>query len=240
MTTYRPDTIKVFRSFTESLIYPIDIKSVVNNVNGTYTLSVCRLLHAQPNFKITIGATEYKITAIDDDLNTITVEGTTPITATSFELYKPYFFYGTLLQMNVELTNQAAVNIPHVPMVFFQIPFVDTDYNDTDPINKSVTGDLFFLTQGDNFKWLNEQAFDEGVRPMRRLQQYYVDQMIELGMSIFNIVPANQEFKVGDLPKVGVQTRKGTEKSWWCDNLSGCSMHMEGLGLWDDGKCHGC
>lgn len=240
MTTYRPDTIKIFRDFTESLTFPIEINSVVLNPDNTQTIFVCRLLHAQPNFSITIGAENYLIIAIDDDLNTITVSGSDPIAAVSFYLYKPYFFYGTPIQTGMELNKESEVNIPHTPMVYLR-PDRDEDPNDIDPIARRCNGDLFFLTKSNNVEWLNEQLYDEGVRPMQRLQQYFVDQMIEVGVSIFNIIPAQKTFKPLDYPRFGVYiTEKGIKQNKWSDQLSGRGFALEGLGLWDDGKCHDC
>lgn len=238
--TYRPDTIKIFRTFTESLTFPINIKSIINNNDGTLTLTVCELIHAQPGFEVTIETASYLITAIDDDLNTITVKGTTPITVTTFDLYKPFFFYGHPIQTGMELAKESEVNIPHVPMVYFR-PDKDVDNNDITPINKEANGELYFLTKSNTLQWLNEQTYNEGVRPMRRLQEYYVDRMIEQGVSIFDIIPAGHEFSVSDYPKFGVYiTEKGTQQNKWTDQLSGCGMPLGGLGIWDDGKCHIC
>lgn len=238
--TFRPDTIKIFRNFTESLTFPIDIRFQVTNGNGSITLHVCQLLHAQPNFKVTIGGNEYTILAIDDDDNTITVEGEDPIIVSSFELYKPYFFYGSPIQTGMELTKETEVNIPHVPMVYFN-PGNDRDGNGIEPQNKLANGDLYFLTKSNTLEWLNEQSYSEGVRPMRRLQQYYVDQMIEKGVSLFDIIPSGKIFKVDDYPKFGVYVReKGIAQNKWSDQLSGCGFPLDDLGIWDDGKCHDC
>ena len=238
--TFRPDTIKIFRAFTESLIFPIDIRFQVINGDGTITLHVCQLLHAQPNFKVTIGGNDYSIEEIDDDANTITVKGNQPITVTSFELYKPYFFYGSPIQTGEELTKESEVNIPHVPMVYFN-PDKDKDQNNASPTSKLVNGDLYFLTKSNTLQWLNEQTYIEGVRPMRRLQQYFVDQMIEKGVSLFDIIPAGKSFSVDDYPKFGVYVReKGVSQNKWSDQLSGCGFPLEDLGIWDDGKCHDC
>lgn len=240
--TYRPDTIKILRDFTESLIFPINIKTVVDHGDGTFTLYVCKLLHAQPGFSITIEDNNYLITNIDDDenTNTITVSGTAPITIRYFELYKPYFFYGTPIQTGMELNKESEVNIPHTPMVYFN-PGNDGDMNDLDPQNKLINGGLFWLTNSNNLEWLNEDSYKYGVRPMRRLGQYYIDQMIEIGFSIFNILPANKMFRIDDYPKFGVYiTEKGHVQNKWTDQLGGCGTKIGDLGIWDDGLCHDC
>lgn len=238
--SYRKSTIKIFRDLVESMTFPIDIRTIVTDSDGNYVLYVCDIYHAQPNFTVEINAETYTIVAIDSEENTITLSGAVPIIVTSFELYKPFFFYGTPTQTNMELSKESQVNIKHVPMVYMIVPFDDVDQNDISPITKTISGDLFFLTQSNNLTWLNEQAFDEGVMPMRRLAENLVQKMIET-ISVFDILPDKKSFKMKDYPKFGVQIQgKGVNLSYWNDNLSGCSMRIESLGIWDDGKCDVC
>lgn len=237
--SYRKSTIDIFRDLVESMTFPVSIRTIVTNSDGTFSLYVCNIYHAQPNFTVEINSESYTIISIDSENKIITVGGLVPITVYLFELYHPYFFFGTPISTGVELNKESQVNIPHVPMVYFALPFDDVNNNDLTPINKTITGDLYFLTQGNNFQWLNEQAYNEGVMPMRRLQENLEQKMIE-AISIFDILPENESFKIRDFPKFGVYLSKGVEKSQWSDQLSGCSMRIDSLGIWDNGKCDDC
>lgn len=237
--SYRKSTIDIMRELVESMTFPVQILAVEPIDSNIQKLHVCDIFHAQPDFSVVIDSIVYRISEVDDVEKTITIIGTATVVVDSFELYKPYFFYGTPIQTGMELNKESEQNIPHVPMVYFALPFDDTDQNDLSPITRKITGDLYFLTQGDNLQWLNEQAFQQGVKPMRRLQQSLEARMKEI-VGVFDIFPAGQSFEVRDFPKFGVFITNGQKKSMWSDNLSGCKMRINNLGIWVNEVCEVC
>lgn len=238
--SYRKSTIDLLRDIANAMTFTVEIKSVTQNTDGTQTLSVCDIFHAQSDFTVTIDSYSYSITAIDANAKTITVKGTPTITATSFDLYKPYFFFGTPIQTGMELNKESEVNIEHTPMIYLAIPYQDKDSYDNSPITRQTTFDLYFLTKGSDGEWLNERLFDEGVFPMRRLMENFVQAIID-EVKTFDIIPASQISAPKDFPNFGVYLQgKGIPKRMWTDKLSGTMLHFDGIGVWDDGLCKDC
>src|ERR1700751_1559070 len=113
---YKQSSIDIIDNIISSLEFPVEIKTYVNNGVGNHTLTVCDMYHAQPGFVVTIGGKKYTITDIIPATklfceaptnDVIKIKGdASNITATTFDLYKPFFFYGTPIAEGMELAQE--------------------------------------------------------------------------------------------------------------------------------------
>lgn len=246
---YDDISIKIIQDVVNSLTFPVKILSVANNGGGKHTITMCDMYHAQPGFEVTIGGKKYMITQTTPSVSSecgsriydvMKVKGdAATITATDFEMYKPFFFYGTPIAQGVELGQEnKATN--KTPMYWLRLDQLSTTYysDDLDARECDMDFTLYPLTQANHELWLTEQATNEAVIPMHRLAQIFVAK----------IKSKPERFATDDMtwdipevfPKFGVITiNRGVEKSWWHDKLGGVGLRMN-LTAYKQFSCDEC
>lgn len=220
---------EILEQLLAAATYPVRYKMAVDNSDGTFTLSgICDIHHIQPGFTITIDGVDF---IVDDytqlangDWNIILQAGTAslPIFPRFFFLYKPFFFHGTPIQQEVELTK-----IPldgKTPMVYLMEPFVTVhDYSVMTSIDRRCTFTLCFLTQADIPKWLTEDFYHNAIKPMYNLAQDFWEIIINSNL-FYN---ARQKSDITFHSKFGINIKQlGTPKLYFSENLSGVSMDI--------------
>lgn len=216
------------------MTFPVIITSVEMNDDGTQTLTVCDLYHAQEGFPVNIGGNEYIIREITYP-NIMRVSGTPEIEPQTFELYHPIFKHGTPIATGMEIGKIPEAN-DKTPMVWFMEQFDDDIfYKEESPFERRSRFKLFFLTQGDHAKWLTEEAYEKAIIPMRRLQEKFEQEMIA-NDSLFNMDDC--QVTVRNYAKFGVFiVEKGMPTGLFKDKLSGCEMDIKSLDIYRLGIC---
>lgn len=227
---YRQSSIDIIKAVVQAMTFPVTITEVVVNGN-IHTIKTCDIYHAQQSFSVEIGGEIYTIDGISGT-NMMAVIGTTnSIQYTfsvpqTFDLYKPFFFHGTPIAQGTEL-NQKDNAFDKIPMVWMYEQFTDTfNEEENNTIEREIKMRLFFLSRGNHEEWLTEEAYHQGIEPMRRLAENFVNKLksfIVGGQKRFNT--DNLQYDIINYAKFGVFiSNKGTEKQLWADNLSGCEL----------------
>lgn len=231
---YRISTISIIGQVVGAMTFPVIIKTVEMNDDGTQTLTVCDLYHAQEGFPVHIGANQYRIEEIIyPDLMRVS-EGP-EIEPQTFELYHPVFKHGTPIATGVELQQIPEAN-EKTPMVWFMEQFEDDPvYPLMSPFERRSKFRLFFLTQGNHKEWTTDEAYEKAIIPMRRLQEKFEQEMIN-NLSLFNT--DQMQVTVRNYAKFGVFiSEKGMPKGLFADKLTGCEMDIKSLDIYRDGIC---
>lgn len=234
--TYKDTAIKILKEVRDSLTFPVEIMTAVNIGGGKHTLTVCDMYHAQPGFDVTIGGKTYKITDIIPSVSSecgsraydvMKVKGDAAnITATTFDMYPLFFFYGTPIAQGVELIQENKAT-SKTPMYWLRLDDISTKFyeDDLDVRECDIDFTIYPLTQSDHELWLTDRATKEAVTPMHRAAQLFVK----------GVKAKPERFKVDDMtwdipevfPKFGViSINRGVEKSWWHDKLGGVALKM--------------
>jgi hypothetical protein len=208
------------------------------------------MYHAQPGFGVTIGGKKYIITEVVPSVSSecgtrvydvIKIKGLPAnITATTFDLYKPFFFYGTPLAEGIELAQEKIAD-KKIPMYWLRLDdFSDHIYpNDgLERRERDMKFRIYALTQADHEKWLTPQAVKEGVKPMYRLIERLA-KAIESRPERFDT--DNFDYDIPAIfPKFGViSINRGVEKTLWHDKLSGVEM-SNNLTVFRQNTCDEC
>jgi len=221
---YKQSTIDIVEDVVNAMVFPVEIKGIATS--GTqHTLTVCNIYHAQPGFNVTIDNKKYLIKSISAP-DTIVVQGSPAITATSFNLYPPFFFHGTPIQQGMEL-NQITKAFDKTPMVWFHEQFTDRFIEDAlVAMERESRIRLFFLTQADYEKWLTDDTYHNAIEPMRRLAENFIDELKVYRVGCekrFNT--DDLEFELINYHRFGVFiSNRGMEKSLWADKLAGVEL----------------
>lgn len=234
---YRRNLIDIIRDQVEAMTFPVTITDQTTNADGSITLLCCDIYHAQPSRHVTIGGNDYKIVSIDDVSSTITVTGTVVITATTFNLYTPFFFSES--PINIDNTLKAIpLEENKTPMVYMLLKYSE-DYDDDEfeelNVERKSTFTLYFLTQSYPASWLIGDFMTNAVKPMERLMQNF-EQQLKNNIKMFDMVDARNSGTVN--PRFGVYiNNKGDLKSYTADDLSGTQMDFN-LNIFRDRSCH--
>ena len=92
-------TVDFIETIVNSMTPSIDIDSVVDNGDGTQTLTVCETYWIRDRLTLTIDGNEYDVSSFVKDTS-ITIPDSPLVTATSFTLTAPYYFHGYPRQVN--------------------------------------------------------------------------------------------------------------------------------------------
>jgi len=233
---YKQPSIDIIGDLIASLTFPVTIIQAVNNGSGVHTLSVCDMYHAQPGFYVMIGSKKYLITDIQPaeqpDCDTPTndvmvIKGESAnITATTFNMYSPFFFYGTPMAEGTELSqvNQAK---DKTPMYWLRLDDFSEKFfeNEMETKERELKFRLYPLTQSDHEKWVTSEAKKQAIDPMHRLAEIFVN-AVKANPARFNVNEFTWDIPAV-FPKFGViSINRGVEKSLWHDKLGGVELSM--------------
>jgi hypothetical protein len=195
----------------------------------THTIEVCDVKWLQIGRTITIDGSDYKIESVNDSTNVIVCTGAaSDITANTFDIYAPVFFYGTPLEQDQKL--KAIPNIADkTPMFYLLLTYKERNIADAeDPIEREVTCRIFGLTSS-----VHEKRTDDiqslYVKPMSRMCQEFIDTMKGMKGTFYT---ENLTFDTVPQHKFGVYiTNTGTQKSFFADKLSGIEIDFDRLAV---------
>lgn len=217
---YSKDITDILTELVSNIDFTVNIKSVTGTL-PEQIIEVDNLFHAQVGFSVTIDGNSYSITAIDEDTKTLTLSGDTEITATSFQLYAVYFFHGTPIATTNEI-NQNQDAFTKTPMVWLWENFTEKYLSELDSCERETELNLYFLTQCDYDQLITNDIYQDAIKPMKRLLETFVAQLIKSGQFDMNEFAYNTE----NFAKFGVYAReKGSTKNLVADKMSGVSMN---------------
>lgn len=235
---YLRSSIDIINSIVSAMTFPVEIKTVTLNMNLTQTLLVCDMYHAQPGFKVTINLIEYTITDIDFPNNTITVTAGVAITPQTFELYHPYFYYGTPIEVGTRTIKKQMAS-ERTPMIWLCVDgsFTEKIYEDeSDSRERDINFDLYFLSQAKTDVWFSNDSFKYAIEPMNRLQEQF-NKTLKRNPGLFNLI--DKTYGRQFYQKFGVWIRNsGTQSNLWADKLAGNCVSFQPLTIFKDYYCN--
>ena len=207
-------TVDFIEDIVDSMLPTITIDSVVDNGDGTQTLTTCDTYWIRKYLDITINSVEYSVLSFVKDVS-ITISSTTLVTSTSFVLNAPYYFHGSPMQVNNEfLIKKNEAN--KYPLVYLVESLTDNHYDELDGKDKDMNLRIFFL---DSFANKNDEVdahYTNVIVPLNASLDYFV----ELLKSNSTTLPFS--YDVTNRVKVGVySTNQGNTSQIFEDPLDG-------------------
>jgi len=192
----------------------IDIDSVLDNGDGTQTLSICNTYWIRKYMTITIDGNDYEVLSFVNDVS-VTISDSPLVTVNSFVLTAPNYFHGTPIQANSEWIVQKEENDKY-PCIYLVEAMTETFYNEEDSKEKDSNIRIFFL---DSFADRSDEVdahYDNVIVPLIASKDHFVDLLNEEA----NILPF--DYTATNRVKVGVYTtNKGHERTIFSDVLDG-------------------
>lgn len=171
------ETKDIIKGLVESLSQTVNILNVVEPIGqqteATITVDCVYWIMVLNVYEI--GGNEYRVTAINGKEITLQpLISNTPITAESFLLPAPAFFFGTYKMTKQEINaNYDKESI--LPMVWLRAVIEDNITNDSESaIDRSSDIRMYFVATADYENWLTEQHYEQVIYPMKRMVEQFL------------------------------------------------------------------
>lgn len=247
---YLQPAIDVIGSLISPMTFPVEILTASNLGAGKHSLEVCNMWHAQPGFEVTIGGKKYLIEDIEDSVSDecgtrtvdkIKVKGATGnITAKTFDLYKPFFFYGTPMAEGTELSAVKSSK-DKTPMYWLRLDDFSNHGYTNDGLERrerDIKFRIYPLSFSDHEKYTTEVAKKYVVDPMYRMAEVLI-KAIENNPGRFDTDNFTWDIPAV-FPKFGViSINRGVEKALWHDKLGGVELNIN-LTVYRQNVCDEC
>jgi len=213
------ETVDIVRSLVSELNKTINIDSIVDNLDGTYTVETCDTYYLHECLKITIDAVTYTVKSVEKNVSFV-IKGDVLPTATSFELPAPFYFHGTVIQTNQELINFDQFD--KLPMAYL-LEVLEDDFFNRDEINDRESDiRLFFLTTANFADWKTGDHYKSAIEPMRSVAYNFIN--VLNNSKLINIFAT---YTLINRVNFGVYTTdKGNTKNIFNDNMSGVELRL--------------
>lgn len=207
-------TVDFIESIVNQMTPTITIDNVVDNGNGTQTISTCDTYWIRKYLKVTIDGVEYEVLSFVKDTS-FTVSSVNPVTADSFTLQSPFYFHGSPMQVNNEFLIQKNDDNKY-PLIYLVESLTDSYYDELDQKDKDMSLRIFFL---DSFSSKNDEVdahYTNIIVPLNASLDYFV----ELLKSDSTTLPFS--YDVTNRVKVGIYTtNQGNTSQIFEDALDG-------------------
>ena len=167
------ETVDQIETIVSSMTPTVEIDSVVDNGDGTQTLSMCNTYWIRRFMTITIDGNDYEVSSFVGNVS-VTIPDSPLVTADSFVLQAPFYFHGTPRQVNNEWMIENDENLKY-PLVYLVENRPDSFFNDEDSRLKDASLQIFFLDSfADNDDEVDEH-YTNVVKPLIASHNYFVD-----------------------------------------------------------------
>jgi len=220
----KKSTVNIVRELVSQMKFTFTIKSVTDNLNGTYLLTTGRTHYLQKNSNtiFAIAGNNYEI--LDVVINeSVLVKGSVLPVVSIFDLPSPFFCHGSITQVNMENTQIVDMK-DKIPMVYLLRPFSeDVDAMDeNDPlIERQPALTLFFLTEANFSEWTSDDYDENAIEPMWSMLNTFIETCKSSeGIGLLD------GYRVEDKIKFANYNFKGADRMLFNDNLSGKQLDI--------------
>jgi len=219
------ETVDIIREVVEDISIVFTAKTIVDNGNGTYTLTTNDTMYLQEKFSITIDSVVYESESTVKDVS-ITIIGTILPVIKVFNIYAPVYYHGTVIKVKSEINGEVDSHnvFSHTPFIYLREIIEDENeskYSEK-PIAKTTSLQILFLTQCNYEDWLVVDHYSKSIYQMRKLVDRFIDS-VYLNKKIGRF----DTFRTKNHVNFGVYvTDKGAAKSVFTDNLSGIELNI--------------
>ena len=207
-------TVDFIENIVSQMTPTIEIDSVVDNGDGTQTISVCDTYWIRKYLTITIDGNNYDVSSFVKDTS-ITIPSSPLVTVDSFTLSAPYYFHGTPMQVNNEFLIQKN-EANKYPLIYLVEVVTDSYYDELDAKDKDMSLRIFFLDSFTNKDDEVDAHYTNVIVPLNASLSHFV----ELLKSDSTTLPFS--YQVINRVKVGVYTtNQGNTSQIFEDPLDG-------------------
>ena len=202
----------------------VTIDAVADNGDGTYTIYSCNTYYLKEGKTVTIDAVDYRVRSVVKDTSFIISGSVLPI-ADDFALYTPFFFHGTPIAIQKELS-QIKRGKDKTPVFLLHEIVREQNFsrNFESVIEKEVDVQLFIMDTSKFNEWTTDDHYNVCIVPMRSLLELFIDKMVA-DKKLFDTLEL--DYEVIPRANFGVfSDQKGNLTELYTDYFSGNQLNI--------------
>lgn len=222
----RLETVDVVGSLVAGIDTTVKIKSLVDNLNGTYTIETCNTKYLKPCLRFEVDGVTYEvIDSIGSEFipnEKFTIKGGATIVSKEIVLPAMKYFHGTVIATSAEL-DKKQFDTDKFPMVYL-LEVINDNFNNLpqDKIDRVSDFRMFFLTNTDEQNWLTADHYRLAIKPMRNMLYQFIEEL-----NINENIEEFSNFTAINHAKFGVySTDKGHTRRILNDKTSGVEVRL--------------
>jgi len=167
----RQPIVDIVETLVSRLTFTEEILEAVDNLDGTWTVTLCDIHNLRPCSEFSIEGVDYEVQTIGPG-ETVTFASTNTIQkGESLTVPAPKYYHGTLQDVNIQLSKEDSVQAM-TPMVFLVEHITeDVNFDRTESIGRTAPINLLFLDRCEFEEWNNDERYEYSVTPMYNLEQ---------------------------------------------------------------------
>jgi hypothetical protein len=204
------------------------IQAIINTIDGTIKVTSVEVISSgvyRMNTSRTLWATignllgAYKITDVVENVS-ITVKSNVALSAGSYTLRLPFFYYGTFLDTNKELMKKKNAN-DKLPFIYLHLNAPEVYASEMDLVDYESDCAIYFMANCDPKDWLTGDHYTNAIKPMKSAVRQFM-------IALSNYAQANASYNItfveNDFVNFGDVIEKGIDKKIFSDNISGVEL----------------
>lgn len=204
------------------------IQAIINTIDGTIKVTSVDVISSgvyRMNTSKTLWATvgnllgAYKITDVVENAS-ITVKSNVALSAGSYSLRLPFFYYGTFLDTNKELMKKKNAN-DKLPFIYLHLNAPEVYASEMDLVDYESDCAIYFMANCDPKDWLTGDHYTNAIKPMKSAVRQFM-------IALSNYAQANASYNItfveNDFVNFGDVIEKGIDKKIFSDNISGVEL----------------
>jgi hypothetical protein len=222
MAVNKEETVNIVRDLVTLLVTELTGSGAwVDNLDGTFTLPLCRTYWLKAQDVITVDSIDYTITNVTKDTS-VTVTAASVPTALNFYLDAPSFYHGTIIQTNQELSQDVKNVEERSPMAYLLRDLEETFFDNSNLLDRETNIRLFFLHDTNFQDYTTELADEETLEPMRTMAYFFVEEVLKKSKLIGKI----EDYTIRDYLRFGRENASGYTENIFNDNFSGVELSI--------------
>jgi hypothetical protein len=200
------------------------INNIVDNMDGTFTITVCNTLNIREKSPFKINVTEFIAISVDTKMKKITyTSGIAPNLTDKIYGSTPLYFHGTPMATGNEIT-RILNSSNKLPMIYLlEIITDEFDRNPESSIERTSTLALFFLDEANYVDWETDEHYSEAIVPMFNYANLFLDYLDSKdGIGVIDNATLTYHAKFG----LNIRNNSGHIQNLFPDNLSGVQMRI--------------
>ena len=215
-----PLTVYLLKDFIENTL---DLSGEILSAvyDGTNTvLTVCDIFHLREEMNVTLdGKFIIPVVSVDQDLNTFTLLGDYS-TATTYAIDNPFYFWGTPLQANTELSNTAPA--AKYPFAYLKEIIKERNFDQFASLVRESDVRIFFLDEMNKQDWHTVEMYSNVLIGLNKLVDAFITQLRN-DQRFFSQLTTFERVNHSDFG-LKIVTNKGHIEPLFADNLSGVEL----------------
>lgn len=214
-------TAKIVKELVQGFVPSSTVSNVLDNLDGTFTINVCRVYHARVNSLIKVNNVQYNVISFTE--NTITYKSTVaPSIGDKYEPPVIKFFNGTPFAVGAELSN--ITNFREKLPLFYLYEILSDDF--IGDVNSSIDRESdmrwFILDEAQFDNWDTEKHYSNTIEPMVRYWEAFLEYLRK--HKSIGLIPNH---KLVYHAKFGISiNQNGHVKQLFPDELSGIEINI--------------